>query len=104
MTTQYQYPQYPQYATAATPQEATPVQQVPAPSTTVLGLDVKSSTFWTGAAVGAGLALLVTNESVQKGVVKTFSKMMAAVGGGIEEIKEKYEDAKAEVEAEATGK
>lgn len=93
-----------QHIQYATPQSFT-AQPVPAaPESTALGVDVKSSTFWTGAAIGAGVALLVTNESVQKGVVKAFSKVMAAAAGGIEEIKEKYEDAKAEVEAESDGK
>lgn len=92
------------YTTAPNAQEYYVRAVQPAPSTSFLGLDVKSSTFWTGAAVGAGVALLVTSESVQKAVVKTFSKVMAAAQGGIEEIKEKYEDAKAEVEAESTEK
>lgn len=78
------------------------VRQVPAtPSpSSVFSLDVKSSTFWTGAVLGAGLTLLVTNESVQKTVMKTASKLMAATSGGVEELKEKYRDAKAEVDAE----
>ncbi len=87
------------------PQQPMAQQQayVPAP-TSFLSLDVSSATFWKGAVLGAGVTLLVTNETVQKAVVKTFSKVMAATSAGIEEMKEKYEDAKAEVEAEAAGK
>lgn len=76
---------------------------VPATSS-FLGLDASSSTFWKGALLGAGLALIVTNETVQKAVVKTVSKGIAAASSGFEEVKEKFEDAKAEVEAEASGK
>ncbi|PIE65360.1 MAG: hypothetical protein CSA26_03285 [Desulfobacterales bacterium] len=71
------------------------------PSQSVLGLNVQDSQFWKGALIGAAVALLVTNESVQKGVVKTVSKLSAAAQSGIEEMKEKFEDAKAEVQAEA---
>jgi len=87
----------------AVPQNAA-VQQDPAVPSTFLGLDVSSSTFWTGAALGAGVALLMTSETVQKAVVKTVSKGIAAASAGVEELKEKFEDAKAEVESEAAGK
>lgn len=79
------------------------VQQVPPAPSTFLGLDTGSATFWKGAALGAGIALLMTSETVQKAVVKTVSKGMAAASAGVEEFKEKFEDAKAEVEAEAAG-
>ncbi len=93
-------------------QQTQPVYQQPAqhPSqavyptattTSVLGLDVQSSTFWKGALLGAAVTLLVTNETVQKGVVKTVSRLSAAASAGIEEMKEKFEDAKAEARAEA---
>lgn len=71
------------------------------PSSSILGVDVKDSNFWKGALLGAAVTLLVTNESVQKGVVKTVSKVTAATKFGVEELKEKYEDAKAEAQAEA---
>lgn len=80
------------------------VQQAPPVPSTFLGLDTASSTFWKGAIFGAGVALLVTSETVQKAVVKTVSRGMAAASAGVEELKEKFEDAKAEVEAEAAGK
>ncbi len=80
--------------------------QVPvaAPSSSLLGLDMGSSAFWKGALLGAGIALAVTNETVQKAVVKAVSKGVAAASAGVEEFKEKFEDARAEVEAEAAGK
>lgn len=89
--------------TAAPVQVVAPAAATPS-ATTFLGLDATSSTFWKGAVLGAGVALLVTNEAVQKAVVKTVSKGMAAASAGVEELKEKYEDAKAEVDAEAAGK
>ncbi len=73
-------------------------------SSSLLGLDVTSSAFWKGALLGAGIALVVTNETVQRAVVKVASKGMAAASAGVEEIKEKFEDAREEVEAEAAGK
>ncbi len=83
-----------------------PNAQIPAEpqSSSLLGLDMGSSAFWKGAFLGAGIALLVTNETVQKTVVKAVSRGMAAASAGVEEFKEKFEDAKAEVEAEAAGK
>lgn len=88
----------------AVPQNYAVQQPAPATSSTFLGLDIASATFWKGAIIGTGVALLVTNETVQKAVVKTVSKGMAAASAGVEELKEKFEDAKAEVEAEAAGK
>jgi len=101
----YQAPAQGQQSEIAPAAESVPQNPAapPAPST-FLGLDAGSSTFWTGAILGAGLALLVTSETVQKAVVKTVSKGMAAASAGVEEFKEKFEDAKAEVEAEAAGK
>ena len=97
----YQQPSqqmYPVYQQAAQPvQAASPV----VPTTSFLGLNVQDSQFWKGALLGAAVTLLITNESVQKGVVKTASKLTAAAQCGIEEIKEKFEDAKAEAQTEA---
>ncbi|PID76574.1 MAG: hypothetical protein CSB24_05895 [Deltaproteobacteria bacterium] len=70
------------------------------PAASALGVDVQDTTFWKGALIGAAVTLLVTNETVQKGVVKTVSKLTMAAQTGIEEMKEKYEDAKAEAKAE----
>lgn len=87
------YQQQPQqvYTTAPT----TPVNP-----TSVLGVNVQDSQFWKGALLGAAVTLLLTNESVQKGVVKGVSQLSAAAQSGIEEMKEKFEDAKAEAKAE----
>jgi hypothetical protein len=71
-----------------------------APANTFLGLDLQNNQFWKGALIGAAVTLLITNESVQKGVVKAIAKVTAAAQSGIEEMKEKFEDAKAEAIAE----
>ena len=104
------YVQQPNYTAQTAPvyQNVQPTVPVTAPTTTTfptsfLGLDVSSSAFWKGALVGAGITLLVTNETVQKTVMKGMTKMMSATSSGIEELKEKYEDAKAEVDAEDAG-
>jgi hypothetical protein len=70
------------------------------PANSILGLDLQNNQFWKGALIGAAVTLLVTNESVQKGVVKAFAKLTATAQSGIEEMKEKFEDAKAEAIAE----
>ncbi|PIE72432.1 MAG: hypothetical protein CSA20_07760 [Deltaproteobacteria bacterium] len=89
----YQQPQQ-TYANTAT-------QAVPVSTPATLGVNLQDNQFWKGALLGAAVTLLLTNESVQKGVVKTFSQLSAAAQSGIEEIKEKFEDAKAEAKAEA---
>ncbi len=89
------YPQQPLYTQQAV---------YPAPTSSLLGVNVQDSQFWKGALIGAAVTLLLTNESVQKGVVKTVSKVTAAAQCGIEEMKEKFEDAKAEAMAETETK
>ncbi len=88
---QYQQPQYqqPQYQQV----------QTDAAASSVLGVNVQDSQFWKGALLGAAVALLVTNESVQKGVIKGVAALSAAAQSGLEEMKEKFEDVKAEAQA-----
>ncbi len=100
----YQQPVYQQVPnnqqpTAQYVQTAYPVNQ----DSSLFSLNVQDTQFWKGALLGAAVALLVTNETVQKGVVKTASKLTAAAQSGIEEVKEKFEDAKAEAKAEMAG-
>ena len=56
--------------------------------------------FLLGALVGAAGVYLMTNEKAQKALFKTFAKGSAMFSAGIEEMKERYEDAQAELEAE----
>ncbi len=94
-----QYNQYQQPQAIVTPTSA-----IPSPPSSVLGVNVQDSQFWKGALLGAAVALLVTNESVQKGVIKGISSLSAAAQSGMEEMKEKFEDAKAEAKAEMAGR
>lgn len=102
---QQMQPQQPLYQQQPVqPQQIQPMaypQNVPlVPTTSILGLNIQDSQFWKGALIGAAVTMLVTSESVQKGVVTTISKVTAAAQSGIEEMKEKLEDAKAEAQAE----
>jgi len=56
--------------------------------------------FLIGALVGVAGAYLLTNENAQKAIFKTIAKGSSMIGAGIEEMKERYEDAQAELEAE----
>lgn len=53
-----------------------------------------------GLLLGAGVALVVTNPTVQKAMVSGAVRLWAAVQGGVEEIKEQIQDAKAELSQE----
>lgn len=59
-----------------------------------------TSNFLKGAAIGAIGAYLLTNENAQKTIFKTFAKGTDMFQAGIEEMKERFEDAKAEMDAE----
>jgi hypothetical protein len=50
-----------------------------------------------GFAVGAGVALVLTNSAVQKALVAGAVKLWSAVQGGVEEVKEQIQDIKAEM-------
>ena len=56
--------------------------------------------FIKGALIGALGAYLLTNEKAQKTIFKGIAKTTSMFQAGIEEIKERFEDAKAELEAE----
>ena len=56
--------------------------------------------FVIGALIGAVGAYVLTNEKAQKAIFKTVAKGSQASQMGIEEMKERFEDAKAELAAE----
>lgn len=60
--------------------------------------------FVKGALIGAAATFLLTNKSAQEAIFKTVGKGTEFVQAGIEELKERYEDAQAEKEAENLGK
>ena len=53
--------------------------------------------FIKGALIGAAATFILTNENAQKAILKGFAKISSLFESGIEELKERYEDAKAEV-------
>lgn len=55
--------------------------------------------FLLGALIGAAGAYLLTNENAQKNLMKAIAKGSTLFQAGIEEMKERFEDAKAEIEA-----
>lgn len=55
--------------------------------------------FLVGATIGALGAYILTNENAQKAIFKTIAGGSQMFQAGIEELKERYEDAKAELEA-----
>lgn len=55
--------------------------------------------FVKGALIGAGVAYLLTNKTTQQAIFNGFSKGSELVQAGIEELKERMEDAKAQMEA-----
>lgn len=57
------------------------------------------SRFIKGALVGAAVAYILTNEKVQRGAIKGAVKAWSLVQGGVEEMKEKFRDAEAELHA-----
>ncbi|PID40001.1 MAG: hypothetical protein CR984_05470 [Proteobacteria bacterium] len=67
-----------------------------APSTVTTWFDFSNPNYIKGLLVGAGATLLVTNPTVQNAVVKGAVAAWSAVVGGIEEVKERIRDAKAE--------
>lgn len=56
--------------------------------------------FIKGALIGAAVTYLITNDKVQSALFKTAAKTTQLFQVGMEEIKERFEDAKAEVAAE----
>ncbi len=66
------------------------------PTTVSSWFDYSNPSYLKGLLVGAGVTLLVTNPTVQNAVIKGSVAAWAAVVGGIEEVKEKVRDARAE--------
>lgn len=58
-----------------------------------------SSDFVKGALIGAAAAYLLTNKKVQESLFKTVAKGSSMFQMGMEELKERYEDAQAEIDA-----
>ena len=69
-----------------------------------LGMNFRDDQFWKGVLLGAVAALLVTNDTVQKAVMKGTASVWTAAQSGVEEVKEKFEDVKAEIQQKTAKK
>ncbi len=109
---QQQYAQQQYFAQQAAQQQAAqqPTAQtkaaqaktaVAAPATGLASwFNVTQPAYLKGLLLGAGVALVVTNPTVQKALIGGAVRVWAAVQGGVEEIKEQIEDVKAELSRE----
>ena len=70
----------------------------PTPESTPF-FNITDAGFIKGAVIGAAVAYLLTNETVQENAIKTSVKTWSLLQGGIEEIKERFRDAEAELHA-----
>lgn len=59
--------------------------------------------FLKGALIGAAAAYILTNETVQHALIKNTVRVWDLLQGGIEEVKERFRDAEAEIQAEKAG-
>jgi hypothetical protein len=55
--------------------------------------------FLKGLLIGAAAAYLLTNETVQRTAIKSAVKAWSLLQGGVEELKERFHDAEAEIRA-----
>jgi len=62
-------------------------------------LNFSNERFLKGLLIGAAAAYLLTNESVQRSAIKGVVKVWSMLQGGVEEIKERFHDAEAEIRA-----
>jgi len=58
-----------------------------------------TSRFVKGVLIGAAVAYILSNEKVQQATIKTAVKTWSLMQGGVEEMKEKFRDAEAELHA-----
>lgn len=76
----------------------TPVQNVEPASEgyPIFGLNLSDGSFWKGALIGTALTLLITNETVQKSIIKGVVNAYSGAQDGLSELKEMFEDTQAE--------
>ncbi len=68
-----------------------------APSSFLDNFSLSNGEFLKGALVGAAVGYLLTNEKAQKTLMKTIAKGTQMFQMGVEEMKERFEDVKAEM-------
>lgn len=86
-----QYAQYTQYA------QYDPYAAQQQPSTLQSWFEFNNTGYIKGFVVGAGLALVLANPTVQRALVSGVVKLWTGMQGGVEEIKEHVKDIKAEI-------
>ena len=74
-------------------------QQVNPQANPVAKSGFSNGDFIKGALIGAAVTYLLTNKNAQKTIMKTASKGSEMFQAGMEELKERYEDARAQMEA-----
>jgi hypothetical protein len=62
--------------------------------------DFSNSSYLKGFLIGAGVTLLLTNPTTQKTLVRGAVRIWSFVQGGVEEVKEQFQDVKAEMSQE----
>lgn len=60
--------------------------------------------FMKGILIGAAATYLLTNDAVQRSAIKGVVQVWGMIQGGLEEVKERFHDAEAEIQAAHTGK
>lgn len=81
----------------------TPPPVAMAPPAVAGGNLLTRPSFVKGALVGAVVAYLLTNEKVQQNAIKAAVKSWTLLQGGVEEMKERFRDAEAELHATNMG-
>ena len=62
---------------------------------------MRSNGFWGGIAVGAVATYVLTNKEVQNTAFRVAASFVNGLRGSVEEAKERFQDAEAEIQAEA---
>ncbi len=76
-----------------------PNQQMPQNQQPQQGQGFNNGDFLKGALIGASVTFLLTNKTTQEAIFGGLSKGNELIQAGIEELKERVEDAKAQMEA-----
>ncbi len=91
----------PSYAQTAMQAGGYPVQQAQQSGS---WFNFSNDRFIKGLLIGAAATYLLTNESVQRTAIKGVVKSWSLVQGAVEEIKERFHDAEAEIHAAESSK
>ena len=99
------HPAYQQAPMAApAPAAAMPGRGYSTPAAQSSFFNLGNDRFLKGLLIGAAAAYLLTNESVQRTAIKGAVKLWGGLQGGVEEIKERFHDAEAELQASESQK